>query len=484
MELKKLKKIFLFALIIYAVIALVFWLCAKEQMYRRMDSTDMIQENGVVGEITSETTFTQMFTAEDNSNLIAITLKMASFDRENTCDFVISVLDGETVLSSETVKPEEIINNKDNTFIFESPAVISKGKKYTISITSPNGTSGNAFTVYKGNVISAGKAEVDMHLSEEMRTHLNGGPTDYSLCWSLITETPLMWGKIYIYAVLAAFAALLGYCAYIMSCFKKGKSSFGLRAIIAFTKYRYLIKQLVSRDFKTKYKRSVLGVLWSFLNPLLMLMVQFIVFSTLFKSSIPNYALYLIIGIICFNFFSECAGMCLNSITGNASLITKVYMPKYIYPVSRALSSSINLLFSLIPLLGVMLITQTGFNKAVFLVPIPLVFLFVFSLGMGMILATLMVFFRDMQFLWSVISMVWMYMTPIFYPESILPANYLTFFKMNPLFHIIRLMRVMILDGVSPEPKAYIVAALMSFGALLIGTVIFRKNQDKFVLNI
>lgn len=484
MELKKLKKICLFALIIYAVTALIFWLCAKEQLYSRFDSTDMLQENGVVGEITSETTFTQSFFAEDNSNLIAITFKMASFDRENSCNLVIAVLDGETVITTKTVKSEEIINNADNTLVFENPAIISKGKKYTVSITSPDGTAGNAFTVYKGSAFSAGKAEIDAMLSEEMRTHLNGAPTDYSFCWSLITETPLIWGNIYIYIVLGIFAIFAGYCAYIISCFKKGKDCLGLRGIIAFTKYRYLIKQLVSRDFKTKYKRSVLGVLWSFLNPLLMLMVQFLVFSTLFKSTIPNYALYLIIGIICFNFFSECAGMCLNSITGNASLITKVYMPKYIYPVSRAFSSSINLLFSLIPLLGVMLITQTGFSKALFLVPIPLICLFVFSLGLGMILATSMVFFRDTQFLWGVLSMLWMYMTPIFYPESILPANYLIFFKMNPLYHIIRLMRVMILDGTSPEPKAYIIAALMSFGTLLIGTVIFKKQQDKFVLNI
>ena len=176
--------------------------------------------------------------------------------------------------------------------------------------------------------------------------------------------------------------------------------------------------------------------------------------------------------------------MCLNSITGNASLITKVYMPKYIYPISRALSSSINLLFSLIPLLGVMIITQTGFSKAFFLVPIPLVCLFAFSLGIGMILATLMVFFRDVQFLWNVLSMLWMYMTPVFYPESILPSNYLILFKMNPLYHIIRMMRVMVLDGASPEPKAYFISLFMSFGTLLIGAMIFKKQQDKFVLNI
>ena len=278
--------------------------------------------------------------------------------------------------------------------------------------------------------------------------------------------------------------ALIIYCVYMVHCEKYDINCLGLRMVNAFSRYRYLIKQLVSRDFKTKYKRSVLGVLWSFLNPLLMMTVQYVVFSTLFKSTIPNFALYLMIGIVCYNFFNECAGMCLNSITGNASLITKVYVPKYIYPVSKMLSSGINLLLSFIPLLIVLLITQVGFSKSMILLPVPIICLAAFSLGIGMVLATMMVFFRDTQFLWSVISMIWMYVTPIIYPESILPQQYLYVFKFNPLYHIIRMVRTMFMDGVSPEPKAYLISIILSFGTLIIGSVIFRKNQDKFVLNI
>lgn len=256
------------------------------------------------------------------------------------------------------------------------------------------------------------------------------------------------------------------------------------RLIDAFRRYNYLLRQLISRDFKTKYKRSVLGVLWSFLNPLLTMTVQYIVFSTLFRGDIPNYPLYLLSGIVCFNFFNESASMALLSIVNNASLITKVYVPKYIYPLSRVLSSTINLMMSLIPLLLVMLLTRTPVRLSIVLLPFGLVCLVGFCLGLGMILATMMVFFRDTQFLWGVVSMLWMYATPVFYPESIIPAKFMLIYKCNPLYHIIRFIRIVLIQGISPEPKAYALCFVASFVPLLIGTLVFKKNQDKFVLNL
>lgn len=484
MELGKLKKICGIVLAVYVVIVVVFWLCAKEQLYCRVDSTDRPQENGVIGEITSDTVFTQKIKADSNGELMALELLFATFDRENSCDVTFSVFDGDKLLSSVSLNAANIKNNDVNTVAFAEPAKLEAGKLYTIEISSANGTPGNALTVYRGNSYSAGKIDVTLSSAPEMHTFLNGTQQDYFICWSLITRTELIWGGIYIYIALGIGAVIAGYCAFMIARLKKRKTCLGIKAIIAFTKYRYLLKQLVSRDFKTKYKRSVLGVLWSFLNPLLMMTVQYVVFSTLFKSSIPNYALYLMIGTVCFNFFNECTGMCLTSITGNASLITKVYMPKYIYPVSRSLSSGINMLFALIPLFGVMLITHVSFTKSLFLLPIPLIMLFAFSLGVGMILASVMVFFRDMQFLWGVFTSLWSFITPIFYPTSIWPENYLWFFKSNPLYHILRMMRVILIDGASPEPKAYIIAALMSLLTLSVGAAVFKKNQDKFVLNI
>ncbi len=472
------------AVVVYAVIMLIFWLCAYEQLNSRVDITDMLQNETTIGEITKDTVFTQKFVADDDGELTGITLLMATYARENNTTVVFSLYEGDVLLSERSINTSGLADNNGFTVSFEKPITLQRDNIYTLSISSPDGTIGNAVTIYAGTSYAAGKVNVTADLSPEMQTHLNGTPLGYSLCYSLITRTYLIWGRLYPLFAVGLGVVLIIYCSYMVFCDKRKKACLGLKLISAFRRYSYLIKQLVSRDFKSKYKRSVLGVLWSFLNPLLMMLVQYVVFSTLFKSSISNFALYLLVGIVCFNFFTECAGMCLGSITGNASLITKVYMPKYIYPVSRMLSSCINLAFSLIPLIGIMFITHAPFTKALVLVPIPLICLCAFSLGIGMMLATSMVFFRDTQFLWGVISTIWMYATPIIYPESILPEKYLLLFKLNPLYHIVRIMRIMIMDGVSPEPKAYLISIFMSFATLVVGAVIFKKNQDKFVLNL
>ncbi len=295
---------------------------------------------------------------------------------------------------------------------------------------------------------------------------------------------PLFFGKHYFTIMGVVGLILLTYCVWLIHCSKTGKKSIGLGIINAFSRYKFLLNQLVLRDFKTKYKRSVLGVLWSFLNPLLTMAVQYLVFSTLFKSNIPNFAVYLMVGIVFFNFFTEAANMALMSVVGNASLITKVYIPKYIFPISRVMSSAINLLISMVPLLLMAVITRTPITTALLILPFSIICTIVFCIGMAFILSSAMVYFRDMQFLWSVLSMLWMYATPIFYPESILPQGLMFFFKLNPMYHFIRFSRTIILYGVSPEPRAYLLCIIAAVVPLLIGTLIFKKTQDRFVLNI
>lgn len=174
--------------------------------------------------------------------------------------------------------------------------------------------------------------------------------------------------------------------------------------------------------------------------------------------------------------------MALGSIVGNASLITKVYMPKYIYPLTRVISSVVNLGISLIPLVIVSLATGVQFRKSAVLALYFLACLIIFSLGLGLLLASAMVFFRDMQFLWSVLSMLWMYATPIFYPESILPENLRGVLQINPLYHFLKSFRLCILGGISPEPMVYVQCMLMALGALIVGAVVFRKAQNRFAL--
>ena len=176
--------------------------------------------------------------------------------------------------------------------------------------------------------------------------------------------------------------------------------------------------------------------------------------------------------------------MALSSILGNAGLITKVYMPKYIYPLTRVMSSVVNLGIALIPLLLVAFGTGVHFQKSAVLAVFFLFCLVVFSLGLGLLLSAAMVFFRDTQFLWNVLSMMWMYATPIFYPESILPENFNFILQINPLYHFLKNIRICILNGVSPEPAVYVGCLLMALVMLMIGAFIFQKTQDRFILYI
>ena len=311
---------------------------------------------------------------------------------------------------------------------------------------------------------------------------LNGEPAEGVLCFSASGED-YIWTGLHYWEFAAGFGALLALAAaLIWYRYKKGRHSYVVNALVAMRKYRFLIRQLVGRDFKTKYKRSVLGVFWSFLNPLLTMVVQYVVFSNLFRFDLSHYQAYLIIGIVFFNFFSEATNMALGSIIGNAGLITKVYVPKYIYPLTRVLSSLVNLVISLIPLLLVTVLSGCVPTKAYLLVPFSLLCLTVFSLGIGLLLAALMVFFRDIQFLWGVLIMIWMYLTPIFYPASILPENVAHVLDVNPLYYFITFARTCFMDGISPEPIVYVQCFLMAMGALLVGALVFRKTQDRFVL--
>ena len=240
----------------------------------------------------------------------------------------------------------------------------------------------------------------------------------------------------------------------------------------------------MQRDFKVRYKRSVLGVFWSFLNPLLMTAVQYVVFSQLFQSDIDNYPVYLLSGLVVFNFFNEGVGQALGSIVGNAQLITKVYIPKYIYPAARVLSSGINLAMSLIPLVIAALVTGEQVTRAYFMMPYILLCVMIFTAGLGMILAAAMAVFRDVQLLWGIASMFWMYLTPLFYPVSIVPEEFRLAVMNNPMYLFVSAVRVIVLEGTAPRPAAFCQCTLIALAMLGAGCFVFKKTQDQFVFYI
>lgn len=249
-------------------------------------------------------------------------------------------------------------------------------------------------------------------------------------------------------------------------------------------KYKYLIQELVLRDIKKKYRRSILGVIWSVLNPLLMMIVTAMVFSTLFRFDIQNYPLYLLSGQILFMFFAESTNFAMGSIIDNGCLIKKIYVPKYLFPISRVASSGVNFLFTLPALLLIIIATQQplSWNMITFIVPLAL--FFIFCIGTGLILATLAVYFRDMFHLYGVLINLLSYATPIFYPEKIVPAAYAFLLKINPLYYFFKAFRMAIYEGTIPTIPLLWHCTIIAAITLCIGCIIFKKYQNHFILYI
>lgn len=248
--------------------------------------------------------------------------------------------------------------------------------------------------------------------------------------------------------------------------------------------YRFLLGQLVSRDFKTRYKRSVLGVLWSMLNPLLTMCVQYLIFSNLFRWDVNNYAVYLLVGTVTFNFFSEATQAALVSVTGSASLITKVYIPTYVFPVAKVLSACINLCFSTLALYFIIFVQGVPLNIFHLLIPVLYLMLILFSCGVGMILGALMVYFRDTQFLYSVLITLWMYLTPLFYTVDIIPDNLMVYYKLNPMYQYVTFFRTLVLDAAMPTLEQFAWCAGYAAAFMVVGVLVFRKLKRNFVLYV
>ena len=471
MDKKVLKKIYLAVFAVFVVLLVSFYFLAGDQLkYRDSRNNIYISDaNSATEEILKDTEITQYF---DNKidRLKKIEVECTTYYRENKGYVYLYLFDGEELLMDTRIDTSKL--KEGDKLVLESDDFIEgkSGKQLKLFITGSSingrGVSLLTQTEYEGNAYFT------------TNRYYGAG----SICFSVEGEEYIFTGQHY-WQVATVISLGLG-AILMLSYLKYTRIGFSyiVSVILAIKRYAFLISQLVSRDFKTKYKRSVLGVFWSFLNPLLTMSVQYVVFSTLFRNDIQNYAVYLLAGIVSYSFFNEVTTMCLQSISGNANLIKKVYMPKYIFPLSRTLSSSVNLFISLIPLILIMFMSGLTLHKSFILMFFFLICLVIFSLGVGMILSALMVFFRDIQFLWSVIVMVWQYATPIFYSPNIIPPKFSFILTFNPIFQFIKNIRICIMDGISPEPRAYAYCFLCAMGSLLFGALVFKKTQDRFTL--
>ena len=472
MNKNNLKKIFLTVFLIYAVFAVSFYFLSGDQLKYRVaeDSISVMEADSVTPEITRNVVVSQEF-VNTVDNIEQISIVFTKLYREGKGLLSIDLLDGNDLLYRTIYDVDKI--PEQHRIIIEptSPLRGFKDRKLTLKIYS-NSRANEGVCVMMSKTL--GPANSKIKVGNEI--------IDGSLCFSVSGKEKIEISQYY-WIIMGFFGTLLAAILFVSyRQYLNGHYNYLVMAIKALYRYNFLISQLVIRDFKSKYKRSILGVFWSFLNPLLTMTVQFLVFSTFFKADTLNYPVYLLSGVVCFSFFNECTTMCLSSISGNARLITKVYIPKYIFPLARTISSSVNLVISLVPLLLASLVLGIAIKPQAIFFFYFLICLVVFSLGVGLFLSALMVFFRDIQFLWSVLIQIWQYATPIFYPAEIIPEKYKFIVRFNPLYHFIGNCRTCLINGISPEPRAYIFCLLFALGSLFIGAYTFKKTQDKFAL--
>ena len=468
-----LKRVFALCFAVYAVLIIAFYFLAGDQLHFRRSRGEVTMPAAEAGtiELVQGTYVQQTFTAKIQ-RLESVSVQWGTYYRANAGTVTMALYRGEELLGQQTFDAATITEGGVTTLTFDTPLEGLVNVPLTLRVWADS-ASGSAVSP----MMNTSAAQ-----EEGFALDLNGSAAAGTLCFSAGGED-YIWTGLHYWKFAAAFGLLLAsYLFWSYKRWQQGKPSALVKAVVAVQKYRFLIKQLVDRDFKAKYKRSVLGVFWSFLNPLLNMAVQYVVFSNLFRFDIPYFPVYLLCGNVIFTYFSESCGMALTSIVGNASLITKVYVPKYIYPLTRILSSLINLLISMIPLIVVALISGLLPAPAYVLSLYAFVCLALFCLGLGMLLSAAMVFFRDIQFLWGVLTTIWMYLTPIFYPVSALPEAAQRIVMMNPLYYYVTFVRTCIIEGVSPEPTMYAQCLLYAIAALVIGAWVFKRNQDKFVL--
>ena len=244
---------------------------------------------------------------------------------------------------------------------------------------------------------------------------------------------------------------------------------------------RFLFEELVKRDFKQKYKRTVLGMAWSILSPLLQLLVMRVVFTQFFGRAIAHYTTYLFCGNLVFSYFRDSTNGGMNSLMSNAHIFSKVNVPKYMFLLSKNISSLINFGLTLCVFFLFAALDGVRFGLHFLALLYPICCLVVFNIGVGLILSALFVFFRDISYLYDVFTMLLMYMSAIFYTVDTFPAVMQELFLLNPLYCYIKYFRVVVLEGNIPSLGFHLLCALYALVIVWIGGFIYKKYNHKFL---
>jgi len=244
--------------------------------------------------------------------------------------------------------------------------------------------------------------------------------------------------------------------------------------------YREFLKTSIKKEFRGKYKKSFLGVLWSFLNPLFQLLVYAIVFPFILKNGIENYTMFLIVGLIPWTFFNSTVLQSAASIVTNGGIIKKVYFPREIIPISTATSNLLNFFITGIIVIVALFISGIGIGPSILMLPLVIIIQYILQLGIAFILSSITVYIRDVEYLMNVFMMLMFYMSPIVYSADMIPDKFLPLFKLNPMFHIIKYYREILYYKQMPELSGLVMLFGICIVVLVLGYLIFRKLEKRF----
>ena len=244
---------------------------------------------------------------------------------------------------------------------------------------------------------------------------------------------------------------------------------------------RELIWALALKELRVRYKRSVLGFLWALLNPLLMMAILTIVFSNIVRLPVQSYAVFLLSALLPWTFFSQALSYSVESIVGNGALLQKVRVDKSVFPVAAVISNILNLFFSLVPMVAILLLLRFPLHWTWIYLPVPLLALFLFTLGCGFFCAAANVFYRDVSHITQIVLSGWFYLSPVMYSLDFLPQKYRGFFRLNPMLYLLNQFRMAIYYGQMPSPQSVGLSLAIGLMALYLGYVIFRRSEARFV---
>lgn len=257
-----------------------------------------------------------------------------------------------------------------------------------------------------------------------------------------------------------------------------------VREAVELGRYRDLVRQLVARNIKIRYKRSILGIAWSMLNPLLTMAVLTFAFTTVFRNATPKYAVYLLPGLLLWNFFAQTTSMMAADVVGGVDLWKRIYTPRAVFAVATVSTGLVHLLLAMLPLAGLLIAFRTPVGPPLLLVPAALVCSAMFALGIGLIVSSLAVYFADVVDAYQVVLGAWLYFTPVIYPRTVVDAKLQWVFDLNPMTYFVDCFRMPIYANTLPPTRVLVTALALAVTTLSIGWWMFTRNADDLAYRV